>query len=71
MKGPEIQAVLDQKGQRIAAAAEQMSDGGEFEVETKPINWIAVTTVRTKDHKALKAVYDNNVLEKAKNAGRD
>ena len=65
MRGPEIQAVLDQKGQQIAAKAESMSDGGEFEVETKPIKWIAVTTVRTKDRKALKSTYENNTLRKA------
>ncbi len=71
MRGPEVQAAMQEKGERIAAAAEQMSDGGKFEAKTKPIRWIAVTTVRTKDRKALKAVYENNVLEKAKYTGID
>ena len=71
MRGPEVQADLQRRGERIAEAAESLSNGGEFEVETKPIRWIAVTNVRTKDDKALRAVYENNVLEKAKWAGRD
>lgn len=71
MRGPEVQADLQRRGEKIAQAAESMSNGGEFEVETKPIRWIAVTNVRTKDDKALRAVYENNVLEKAKWAGRD
>lgn len=71
MKGKEIQAVMQEKGERIQAAAESMSEGGKFETETKPLNWIAVTTVRTKDQKALKSVYEDNVLEKSKYAGRD
>ena len=71
MKGPEIQAVLQQKGDQIAAAAEQMSNGGEFEATTKTGKWIATTTVRTKDHKALKSVYEDNTLLKALNAGND
>lgn len=65
MRGKEIQAVMQEKGERIKAAAENMSNGGEFEVETEPIKWIAVTTVRTKDQKALKSVYENNTLRKA------
>lgn len=65
MKGPEMQAVLDQKGQQIQAAAEEMSNGGEYETETKPLRWIAVTTVRAKDHKAMKSNLEDNTLLKA------
>ena len=71
MKGPEIQAVLDQKGQQIQAAAESMSNGGEFETETKPLKWIAVTTVRAKDHKAIKSSYEDNTLLKAMGSVKD
>ena len=71
MKGPEIQAVLNQKGQQIQSQAEQMSNGGEFETETKPLNWIAVTTVRAKDHKAIKSCFEDNTLLKSINAGKD
>ena len=70
MKGPEIQSVLDQKGQQIQATAESMSNGGEFETETKPLNWIAITTVRAKDRKAMKSVNEDNVLLKALGSGK-
>jgi len=65
MKGPEMQDVLDQKGQQVQAAAEQMSKGGEYETETKQLRWIAVTTVRAKDHKAMKSNLEDNTLLKA------
>ncbi len=65
MKGPEMQAILDQKGQQVQAAAEQMSKGGKYETKTKPLRWIAVTTVRAKDHKAMKSNLEDNTLLKA------
>lgn len=71
MKGPEMQAVLDQKGQEIRAAAENMSEGGEFETETKPLRWIAITTVRAKDHKAIKSNLEDNTLLKAMGSAKE
>lgn len=65
MRGPEIQAVMQGKGEQIRSAAEQMSGGGKFEAETKPYTYIAKTYVRVKDYKALKSVYEDNTLLKA------
>lgn len=70
MKSPELQALMQGKGEAISNAAQSMSDGGEFEAQTKPINWIAVTNVRVKDDKAMNAVLEDNVLMKALNAGK-
>ena len=70
MKSPELQAIMQEKGEAISNAASSMSDGGEFEAQTKPIRWIAVTDVRAKDNKAMKAVLEDNVLLKAFNAGK-
>lgn len=70
MKSPELQAIMQEKGEAISNAASNMSGGGEFEAQTKPIRWIAVTDVRAKDKKAMKAVLEDNVLLKAFNAGK-
>lgn len=70
MKSPELQSLMQESGERIRNAAASMSNGGQFETQTKPIRWIAVTDVRVKDKKAMKAVLEDNVLNKALNAGK-
>lgn len=70
MKSPEMQTLLQQQGDLIRNEAENMSDGGKFEAETKPLNWTTVTTVRVKDNKALRANLRDNVLMKSLNAGK-
>ena len=69
MKSPELQTLMQSSGEKIRNAAEGMCKGGEFEAETKTINWIAITNVRVKDDKAMKAVLEDNVLLKSINAG--
>ena len=69
MKSQELQTLMQSSGEKIRNAAENMSNGGNFETETKTINWIAVTNIRAKDDKAMKAVLDDNVLLKSINAG--
>ncbi len=70
MKSPELQSVMQEAGEKIRNVAESSSNGGKFEAETKTIRWIAVTDVRAKDDKAMKAVMEDNVLLKARNAGK-
>lgn len=70
MKSPELQALMQASGEKIRNAAEAMSQGGTFEAETKTINYIAVTNVRAKDDKAMRAVLEDNTLNKSINAGR-
>lgn len=70
MKSQEMQSLMQSQGEKIASAAESMSNGGEFEAETKSLNWIAVTDIRAKDAKAMRAVHEDNVLLKALNSGK-
>lgn len=69
MKSPELQALMQNRGEAIRDAAEGMSKGGTFEVQTKTIKWIAVTDVRAKDGQAMNAVLEDNVLSKSLNSG--
>lgn len=69
MKSPELQALMQNRGEAIRDAAEGMSKGGMFEAQTKAIKQIAVTNVRVKDDKAMKAVLEDNVLSKSLNSG--
>ena len=71
MKSPEIKAVLQEKGEQVKRAAEEMSNGGEYETEIKTGRWIATEFVRAKDHKALQSNYEDNTLLKALNSAKD
>jgi hypothetical protein len=71
MKSPGLQDMMQEKGEEVAARASDMSKGGQFETETKTINWIAVTTVRAADDKAIKATFKDNVLRKALDQSAD
>ena len=66
MKGPEMQAVLDEKAQQIQNAA-----GEGYEHQTYPINWIAVANVYPETKEAHADNMENNTLLKAMNAGKD
>ena len=71
MKGPEMQAVLASYGDRVLNAARNSAPAGaEFSANTRAINWIAVTTVRTDNYEAQKDNYDHNTLLKALGGAR-
>ena len=67
MKSPEMQAILTEKGAEVMARANgnaQISDA-QYSMDTKTINWIAVTTVRADNNEAVAENYNNNTLLKA------
>ena len=67
MKSPEMQAILTEKGAEVRARANgnaQISDA-QYSMDTKTINWIAVTTVRADNNEAVTENYNNNTLLKA------
>jgi len=70
MKGPEIQALMQASGERIKTDAENASNGGVFEAETKSGDRIATTFIRAKNWKAMHAILKDNVLNKALEAGK-
>ena len=70
MKSPEMQDIMQSSGEKIRYAAAEMSNGGEFEAETHLGTWAALTYVRAKDKKAIRACFKNNVLKKAEPYGK-
>lgn len=72
MKSPEMQSILSEKGGRVMAAANAMAmvEDAEYSMDTKTINWIAVTTIRAENGKAVYDNYENNTLLKALGGGR-
>lgn len=72
MKGPEMQSILNQQGSAVLSRAQSMAqmDGAEYSMNTRAINWIAVTTVRADNFEARKDNYDNNTLLKALGGGQ-
>lgn len=72
MKGAEMQAILNEKGSRVAAAANSMKhiSAAEYGMDTKAINWIAVTTIRADNGAAVADNYQNNTLLKALGGGK-
>lgn len=67
MKSPEMQSILSEKGAEVMARANanaQISDA-EYSMDTKTINWIAVTTVRADNGAAVYENYENNTLLKS------
>ena len=67
MKSAEMQSILNQQGSAVLSRAQSMSQmkGAEYSMNTRTINWIAVTTVRADNFEARKDNYDNNTLLKA------
>lgn len=72
MRGPEMQGILNQAGSRVLSRAQAMASepGAEYSMNTRAINWIAVTTVRADNYEARKDNYENNTLLKALGGGR-
>lgn len=71
MRGAEMQGVLKEKGAEVMSRAYSMSQipGSEYNMDTKPIRWIAVTNVRAGNYEARKDNYENNTLLKALRGG--
>lgn len=67
MKSPEMQSILSEKGAGVMARAQanaQRSDA-EYSMNTKTINWIAVTTVRAENGTAVYENLEHNTLLKS------
>ena len=65
MKGPEMQSVLQEKGQQVKDNAQGMCPGGEYQTRTVTGRWIAATFVSVENYEAIKDNYENNTLLKA------
>lgn len=75
MKGPEMQAVLDEKGARIMDAANNMAKGNgnekaEYSRSVWVGNWIAESQVRCDNSEAVHDNIENNTLLKALHSGK-
>lgn len=67
MKSPAMQSILAEKGAEVAARANgnaQIS-GAQYGVDTKTINWIAVTTIRADNGAAVLENLERNTLLKS------
>lgn len=69
MKGAEMQAILQEKGQGVASRAKSMCSDGEYSVRTKPIRWIAVCNISAENAEAVADGFENNTLLKALGGG--
>ena len=67
MKRPELQAMMQAKGEEIAARAEAAAENpkAEYYAVTKTIRWIAVTDVRCGNSEAVYENLKNNTLLKS------
>lgn len=67
MKSPAMQGELARHGSRVLSNARSAAqvDGAEYSMNTRVINWIAVTTIRADNYEARKDNYDNNTLLKS------
>ena len=72
MKSGAMQSILNDKGMTVASAANSMKqiDEAEYGMDTKTINWIAVTTIRADNGAAVADNYQNNTLLKALGGGK-
>lgn len=72
MKSGAMQSILNEKGMAVASAANSMKqiDEAEYGMDTKTINWIAVTTIRADNGAAVADNYQNNTLLKALGGGK-
>lgn len=72
MKSPAMQSELIKHGSNVLSRAQSMAqvDGAEYSMNTRTINWIAVTTVRADNYEARKDNYENNTLLKSLGGGQ-
>ena len=71
MRGEEMQAVLSAHGATVLNKAQSMAitRNAEYSMETIPLRWIAVTTVRAENGAAVHDNYEHNTLLKALGGG--
>lgn len=71
MKSSAMQSELIKHGSDVLSRAQSMAqvDGAEYSMNTRTINWIAVTTVRADNYEARKDNYEHNTLLKALGGG--
>lgn len=67
MKSPEMQAILTEKGTAVMNTANSTAhiSGAQYGMDTKTINWIAVTTIRADNGEAVADNLQNNTLLKS------
>ena len=67
MKSSEMQSVLDEHGQKVAAQAKGLASDqdAEYDVKTYPINWIAVANISAANGNAVGDNLRNNTVVKA------
>ena len=72
MKSPEMQSILTEKGARVMATANSNAQtrDAQYSMDTKTINWIAITTVRADNGAAIHENLENNTLLKALGSGK-
>lgn len=69
MKGPEMQSVLQEKGNEVASRARSMCPKGEYETRTVTGRFIATTFVSAENWEAIHDGFENNTLLKALGGG--
>lgn len=65
MKGAEMQAVLQEKGDEVASRARSMCPEGEYQTRTATGRFIATTFVSAENWEAIHDGFKNNTLLKA------
>lgn len=67
MKSEQMQEILSEKGAQVMQRANDSAQNpaAEYSMETKTVNWIAVTTVRANDGVAIRENLENNTLLKS------
>lgn len=69
MKGPEMQAILQEKGNEVASRAKSMCPKGEYETRTVTGRFIAATFVSAENWAAINDGFEHNTLNKALGGG--
>lgn len=69
MKGPEMQAMLQEKGNEVASRANSMCPKGEYETRTVTGRFIATTFVSAENWAAINDGFEHNTLNKALGGG--
>jgi len=66
MKSDEMQSILGDSVQSVQKTAEGMApNGSQFGTAVRTVKYVAIGTVYPEGEKAVKATYEENLLEKA------
>ena len=69
MKGPEMQTILQEKGNEVASRARSMCPDGEYQTRTVTGRFIATTFVSAENWEAIHDGFEHNTLLKALGGG--